>query len=738
MFTNMIRFTLFICIGLVSSSLASAKLTLAKVFADHAVIQADKPIAVWGKAAKGKTITVRLGEDTREIAADSAGRWRADFKPIQASYQSFTLSVSSSDETITRKNLVAGEVWIATGQSNMQWMLKQSTSGKDEIKSCNDPHLRLLHYSGTLHPGGKKYPREFLTKLNKENYYHSNGWQPCTANSSASFSAVAYFFAKKLREKLNVPIGIIALPVGGSPIEAHLPKDAFTSDPKLKPLLKEWWKNPDYPQWCRQRAAHNLTHWLADPEKGKDPPHPFAPTFLWQAGIKPLLQYPIKGVIWYQGESNATIDGGRGKAMPKKLNHRKLVALVKAYRRHWKDETLPFYHVQLPGLNRDWVLFREMQLDVTRELKNTGMAVSIDVSHPTNVHPPQKKPVGERLARLALHGTYGKDIVPNGPIYKRSTFKSGKAIIDFENSAGLKSSDGGKLRGFEIAGSDKIFHPASATVTGKYVKLSSTDVPHPQAVRYAWANHPDCNLVNGEGLPASPFRTDQWENPKPSENVDMKNAKAINKGAAAPVAPVKKANIIRVACIGDSITFGSGIKNPNTNSYPAQLQELLGDKYEVRNFGNPGRGILKKSKRGSGKRAYIFMSEHAQAIKFEPHIVICNLGINDIMDWGRFGKAEFVQNYRELLQAYKTLNTYPRVIIWHKLAPLFKGQKFFGDARVDAINTAIAKTAKLEDVETIDMTTPFKGKDALFPDHIHPNAEGAKIIAERTAAFLKK
>lgn len=486
----------------------AAEPTLAKLFTNHAVIQAEQPIAVWGTANAGEKIMVRLGKTNRLTTADSNGKWRIDFPARKASYQELDLEVQSKQTTIRREHLLIGEVWVATGQSNMRWMLKQSAGGKQELESCSDPHLRLSLHEGTLHPGGKKYPRDFLRKLTTENYYRCGGWRACDAKSAASFSAVAYFFAKKLRQELDVPVGIIALPVGGTPIEAHLPKDAFTGDSHLKPLLNEWWKNPAYPQWCRQRAAHNLTHWLADPVAGQDPPHPFAPTFLWQAGIEPILPAHIRGVIWYQGESNATADGGAGKAMPKEVNHRKLVALVNAYRRHWRDETLPFYHVQLPGLNRPWSLFREMQLDVTRELKNVGMVVSIDVGHPTNVHPPNKQPVGERLARLALHGTYGKDIVPNGPIYKRSTFKAGAAIIDFENSSGMKSSDGAAIRGFEIAGSDQKFHPATATVAGKYLEVRSETVPHPKAVRYAWANDPDCNLVNGENLPASPFRTD--------------------------------------------------------------------------------------------------------------------------------------------------------------------------------------------------------------------------------------
>ncbi|MGB0993853.1 MAG: GDSL-type esterase/lipase family protein [Akkermansiaceae bacterium] len=722
-------------LSLLTCPVLEAALTLASPFTDQMVLQRGKPIPVWGKTEPRTKVIAMLGDQKEATVSDKNGAWRVNFKAMDANAEGQSLKVTSGKNQLIRKDILIGDVWIATGQSNMRWMLYQSTGGKKEIAQSADAGLRLFNHAGSLHPGGKKYTVEFLKKLTVENYYTTNGWQQCSPKSSANFSGVAYFFGKKLRQELKIPIGIVHYGVGGTPIEAHISPEVFNSDPVLKPLLNEWWKNANYPQWCRQRAAHNLTHWLADPElKRKTPPHPFAPHYLWDAGISRYLPLPVKGVLWYQGESNATVDGSRGRPVDGELNKQKFRALVRSWRQAWHDDALPVYHVQLPSLNRPWPVFREMQLQVSQELKHIGMAVTIDVGHPTNVHPANKKPVGDRLARLALHGSYGKSIIPNGPLYKRSVFKNGKAVIDFENPKGMKASDGKAIRGFEIAGSDKKFHPATAVVNGSYLEVSSKEVARPAAVRYAWANNPDCNLVNGENLPASPFRTDTWKNIKPTGNIDMGK----NKKTVTPPTTARKKGVIRVACIGDSITYGSGIPNRSKNSYPAQLQKLLGDKYEVRNFGNPGRGVLKKSKRGKGKRAFIFMPEHAQAIKFEPHIVICNLGINDIMDWGRFGKADFVSDYRELIQAYKTLNTYPRVIVWDKLAPLFKGQKFYGDPQLKSINAAITTAAKLEKIDTLDMATPFKGKGEMFPDHIHPNADGAKIIAEQTAAMLKK
>ena len=712
-------------------------LSLGSPFSDHMVLQRGKPIPVWGEAVAGQQVVVEFGGQKKSAKANGRGIWTVTLDAMKASAEGRELKATVGIDSKALKDVLVGDVWVATGQSNMRWMLKQSTGGKEAVAASSDPGLRLFNHAGTLHPGSGKFPVDFLKKLTTDNYYATKGWQQSKPESSAGFSGVAYFFGKKLREDLKIPIGVINYSVGGTPIEAHISPAVMNSDPVLKPLLKDWWKNKEFPQWCRQRAALNLTHWLADAElKDKAPPHPFAPHFLWEAGIAKLLPLPVKGVIWYQGESNATIDGSRGAPVDGELNKKKFKALVKSWRDAWDDQTLPVYHVQLPGLNRPWPVFREMQLQASQEMEHVGMAVSIDVGHPTNVHPPDKKPVGDRLARLALVGVYGEDLFPNGPLYKRSAFKGEMGVIDFENNTGMKASDGGAIRGFEMAGGDKKFYPAKAVINGKFLWVTSDSVTFPVAIRYAWANDPDCNLVNAEGLPASPFRTDKWKDIKPSGNVDMKGKK---KAAAAPVIPAvsKKSNKIRVACIGDSITYGSGIKTRDIDSYPVRLQKLLGDKYEVKNFGNPGRGILKKSKRGRCKRAFIFMNEHDQAIKFEPHIVVCNLGINDLMDWGTYGKAEFVPNYRELVQAYKNLDTYPRVIIWHKLAPLFKGQKFFGDPRVDSINDAIGKVAKAEAIETIDMSKPFKGKGDLFPDHIHPNAEGAKIIARFTAELIK-
>lgn len=703
-------------------------LEVAYPFGDHMVLQRAAEIPVWGTADKGSSVTVKFGRAKVKAKVGSDGKWSVKLPAMKAEADGQSLEISSGSDSKIFKDILVGDVWYASGQSNMAWKLKQCATGKAAISESSDPGLRLFNHAGTLHPGGKKYKLDFLKQMNEENYYATKGWLVSSPSTSPNMSGVAYFFGKKLRDELKVPVGIVHVAVGGTPIEAHISPAEFESDKNLSKLLKNWWTSEDYPRWCRGRAAHNLTHWFADSSlKRKTPPHPFTPTFLWKAGPERFQPMPIKGVIWYQGESNAGKDGTPEAVTDGSLNKKKFKMLVKSWRDGWKNPQLPVYHVQLPGMNRKWPVFREMQLEATRELENVGMAVTIDVGHPTNVHPSKKKPVGERLARLALAQTYGQDIVPNGPIYQRMKTQGEKVFLGFENAKGLKASEGRRILGFEVAGSNKKFHPADAKVSGKYLQISSKLVSRPEAVRYAWDNDPDCNLVNGEGLPASPFRTDSWKNVDPSGNV--------MKGKAVAVVG-KKSKVIRVACIGDSITFGLGIKGRD-QSYPAQLQKLLGSKYEVRNFGNSGRGIMQKSMRGRQKRAYIFMKEHKLALAYEPHVVVCNLGINDLMDFDRYGD-DLKDDYKELLEQYKSLDSYPRVIVWNNLAPIFKGQKFYQNPIFSKINQEIAKAAKELDIETVDMEKPLLGKDSSFPDKLHPNAEGAKIIAETIASFLKK
>jgi sialate O-acetylesterase len=484
-----------------------ADVQLPPIFGHNMVLQAGKPVPVWGRGAPGESVTVVFGGQKRTIRAAADGTWRVELNAMPSNAQARRLTVGPVSFT----NVVVGEVWLCAGQSNMRWPLERSSGAKAAIAASGLPRIRLHDSHGRIYPHRRKYSLETLKETTVENYYATEGWRECSPATVSTFSAVAFYFGRKLHGELDVPIGLIHNAVGGVPMETYIPVEVMKADSELGKLLPEWYRNPHYPQWCRERGAYNLSEWLADPQ-GPAPHHSFEPGFLFDAGMRPLAPFAVRGFLWYQGESNATVDGSRGPAVAPGVNRRKFSTLIHSWRDAWRDPRLPFYYVQLPGLNRDWELFREMQSGVDLEIPHTGMAVTIDVGHPTNVHPADKQPVGERLALLALRDTYGRmRRVAEGPRYRDYRLEKARVVVEFDHAdVGLRTSDGKALRGFETAGEDRVFVPAVATVEGGTVAVSAPDVPAPVAVRYAWADDPDANLANGAGLPAGPFRTDAW------------------------------------------------------------------------------------------------------------------------------------------------------------------------------------------------------------------------------------
>jgi sialate O-acetylesterase len=400
-----------------------------------------------------------------------------------------------------------GEVWIAAGQSNMELPLKMCWGGKEEIARADNPNLRLLDRQRSIARGKAILKESELEYCTPERFYKGE-WNISSPESAAEFSGVAWFFGKQIQRELGVPVGIIHVAIGGAPCEAFISEPALLKNPLLLPEVADngcWLDNPAIPEWVRGRARLQLTNWLEHP-KGVMPGHPFQPTFLYRAAIQPLEQFPVRGVIWYQGESNATATDGM-KAMPKNWARAGFETLVRDWRRQFGQGDLPFYFVQLPNFGKhNWMAFREMQLEVSKEVPNTGMAVAIDVGDPKNVHPKNKRPVGDRLARLALAKTYGKDIPFSGPAFREFRVEGGRVRALFDFADGLHSSGGGELRGFEIAGKDGAYHPARAEIDGSSTLLSAPQVSAPVAIRYGWAPDPGCNLVNAANLPASPFR----------------------------------------------------------------------------------------------------------------------------------------------------------------------------------------------------------------------------------------
>jgi N-sulfoglucosamine sulfohydrolase len=456
--------------------------------------------------------------------------------------------VSSAAEQIRFTDVLIGEVWICAGQSNMEWTLAQSRNGADELRRLairqpgaafnlpkselgnREAHgrvdlrkleayataIRLLNLEGGARGSSGSYTSQHLECLTPEAFCNGE-WQAASVESARSFSAVAWYFARHLHEELKAPIGLICPAVGGTPAEAWIPREALEADPELKGLVAgNWLDNPRLGDFCRTRGQQNLSAAIQAGESipGDEfgPNHSFKPGFMWDAGIKPLIPFAIRGAIWYQGESNAETPARvreHGRLFP---------LLIQQWREQWGQTDLPFLYVQLPSLNRsEWPWFRDGQRRTLSQLNNVGMAITIDAGHPSNVHPTLKKPVGERLANWALGTTYKSKSYAtySGPLLDVAEREGDSMVVSFNHvGGGLKSSDEKPLRYFEVCSKDGVFHAAKATIIGRStIAVSSPKVSEPHDVRYAWLPFPNpmVNLFNSVDLPASPFSTESTE-----------------------------------------------------------------------------------------------------------------------------------------------------------------------------------------------------------------------------------
>jgi len=627
----------------------SAQLKLARLFGDHIVLQRDKPIRIWGENKPGDTVKIEINGRRSATVTGPEGRWMAELPALPAGGP-HTITVKSRVETLIVSDVLIGEVWLCSGQSNMEWRVRQADNARAEIAAADFPQIRHFEVPHDM----AFVPQKDLT---------SGAWQVCSPETAGEFTAVGYYFARELNQKLNVPIGLIHSSWGGSQVESWISEAAMTNSavlnyyPKImarsweedarrweEKLIKKVFGRPDYPinsineaeylneqydfsNWLKvnpngqwdwqgiwafrgdsyiQRAidipaeyvgqstridfGHNtgdLTFYIngkrvfegyhkngvsidlppgawragknslliklspmREPEwfgmgfmgAGKDfqiqldeknslplldIPWNMMPswksqrryipwmnnegTILYNAMIAPLIPYPIAGALWYQGESNA------GRAWQYRQS---FPLMIQNWRQDWNDE-FPFLFVQLSsfGPNQSsnegsvWAELREAQT-LTLQLPKTGMAVSTDIGNPDDIHPTNKQDVGRRLALHALKIAYGKVVTHRGPYFKKAVVASGKAEITLDNAGGelMVKDKYGYLKGFEIAGADKKFYYANATVEGEKIVVRHPKVPDPKAVRYGWADSPvDCNLYNAAGLPAEPFRTDDWE-----------------------------------------------------------------------------------------------------------------------------------------------------------------------------------------------------------------------------------
>lgn len=485
-----------------------ADIQLPEIFSNHMVLQRGIPIPIWGTADSDAPLEISLNQSSITTKADYFGNWKAVLPPMEAG-GAYELTIQSKNETVIIEDIYIGEVWLCSGQSNMEWPLRQTIKGETEISKSNFPLIRFFHLKKKHDTYKTPYSKEQLIAFSKGRFFHQAKWELCSPETSAAFSGVGYFFGKEIADSLNVPIGLIQAAVGGSPAQSWVSKEALLSHPQLKHLVDGTtiWLNSDiiHP-WLAERAKENWANWE---KTGNDslPGHPFAPHYLFDAAIKPLAPYPIRGAIWYQGESNAT----HPQSYPAMFE-----MLLQSWRNLWGQGDFPVYFVQLPRIgNRSrWPEFRQAQQECLSN-SNTGMIVTIDQGHPTDVHPKEKAIIGKRLARLALVKTYHQNIIAESTMLSSYTWHKEECTITlrFENFYdGLALREGNMLNGIflqgykEYGGSETIM-PLQNIVIAKS-KLIIT-YPHdflPTKIKYAWAPYPKNNLVNSAGLPLAPFK----------------------------------------------------------------------------------------------------------------------------------------------------------------------------------------------------------------------------------------
>ena len=450
--------------GVLLAGLTQAAVKPNSLFADGAVLQQGIKVPVWGTANNGEKVTVSFqGQEVSTTAKD--GKWRADLAPLKAGGP-FEMTISG-ENSVKLGNILVGEVWIASGQSNMQWSVKQSDNPEQNIKESANPQIRLI----TIPRRATPEPQADVDAK----------WQECGPESVPDFSAVAYFFGRDLQKQLKVPVGLISTNYGGTPAEAWTSHGALAAEPSLK-------------SWADMPATDK----------------PNSPAGLYNAMIHPLIPYAMRGAIWYQGESNA------GRA----YEYRTLFpTMIKDWRAQWGEGDFPFLLVQLaPFMKIDfepkdcaWAELRDAQLFATQSLPSVGMAVITDVGQDIDIHPKWKAPVGARLALAARALAYGEKVPYSGPEYYQQQIDGNRVVLSFKHTdGGLVSQGGGALSGFTIAGEDRKFVNANAEIQGDKVVVWSSAVKNPVGVRFGWANFPLVNLWNGAGLPASPFRTDDF------------------------------------------------------------------------------------------------------------------------------------------------------------------------------------------------------------------------------------
>ncbi len=462
------------------------QLRLPAIFGEHMVLQSGMEPPIWGKAKPLAPVTVSFDRQRRTFYASSDGKWQGRL-PEPAPGEVYTLIISSAGEKITYTDVIGGDVFYAGGQSNMQYSLQESTNGKDALATAANQQIRLFTV-----PRDVAYRPRFDINRNAAESSQEGEWQLCSPQTAVGFSAVAYFFVQGIQQATNRPVGIINVSWGGTPIEAHTSGEGNGQLAYFSEQLAYF-------------AARATTDSLTIDKKKAVPQWPSS---VFNAMVHPLIPFGLKGFLWYQGEQNWN--------MPFRYRHQ-LVTFINDLRIRWQQGYLPFYFVQLSNMGKKpanasaedfWSILRESQAQAL-QLPNTGMVVSVDIGD-GDLHPKNKKPFGDRLAALALHHIYRRNTVGEGPMLKETRIVGDTIVLAFGGANGGLSFKNDTATGFAIAGPDKKFYWAEASIRADQVLVYSPQVKNAKAVRYGWGENPVVSLYNGAGWPASPFRTDDW------------------------------------------------------------------------------------------------------------------------------------------------------------------------------------------------------------------------------------
>ncbi len=492
---------------LIPINLTTGAIELPSFFSDGMVLQQQSQAKIWGWLDEGGEISVHFAGQTEQSQTDEQGRWEVSFEGLQATNEGSDLLITDGTSEKVIQNVVVGEVWIASGQSNMELAVAKSNNAEEEITASDDPLLRVYVSKNISHAE----PQIDL----------AGEWEIASPESTGGMTAVGYYYAKKLRQELSIPVGILECSWGGKPIEGFTSEEALNKVPELSPILDR--KKTALETWTEEKAATNFVEatakWERRGKKGRKPvlePDPlFNPqlhTNIFNGMIAPIAGYSARGVIWYQGENNA--NNGT-----EHLYEELLGCMITDWRERWQSD-LSFYYVQLanfrkvitePGAESPWVVVQDEMRRALESIDKSGMAVTNDIGETSDIHPRNKQDVATRLARWALAQDYGKEgVVKSGPLYRKAQKEDNRFIITFDYAEGLKSRDGGSLQRFEIQSEDGTWAWAQTQIDGDQVIVWSDEIQNPKLVRYAWASNPQgANLVNGEGLPASCFTTER-------------------------------------------------------------------------------------------------------------------------------------------------------------------------------------------------------------------------------------